>query len=231
MPRSPALRPRKSPAQSRARATVEAILDATAAVLREGGAERLTTNAIAARAGINVASLYGYFPNKFAVLAALWDRMQARQRGLLDELARSPDVALADAVDTAIDAIFDFVLREPGFTELADAIRLLPELRELSQQAHQDAARALGELLGERARGSAPVTEETKRRTEAMAGVIVEATSSVLAHARRSPARRRRAIVAELKAMLSAYLEGPLARGSTRSRTHSLEGTHARGLG
>jgi hypothetical protein len=41
---SETLHPRKQPAQPRARATVEAILDATARLLTETGVDRLTTN-------------------------------------------------------------------------------------------------------------------------------------------------------------------------------------------
>jgi AcrR family transcriptional regulator len=63
--------PRKRPRQPRARATVDAILLATAQLLRTDGPARLTTNRIAERAGVSIGSLYQYFPNKRAVLAEL----------------------------------------------------------------------------------------------------------------------------------------------------------------
>lgn len=69
-----ALAPRKRPAQQRARTTVEAILGAAIELFAARGYARTTTNAVAARAGISVGSLYQYFPNKDAILTALVER-------------------------------------------------------------------------------------------------------------------------------------------------------------
>ena len=66
-----ALSPRKQPVQPRAQATVEAILSAAAGILERDGPARLTTNAVAAQAGVSIGSLYQYFPNKQALTAAL----------------------------------------------------------------------------------------------------------------------------------------------------------------
>ena len=65
---------RKQPKQERARATVEAILTATARILVRDGFERASTNRIAEEAGVGVGSLYQYFPNKESLVAALMDR-------------------------------------------------------------------------------------------------------------------------------------------------------------
>ncbi|MDJ0930165.1 TetR/AcrR family transcriptional regulator [Breoghania sp.] len=62
---------RKIPIQARARATVDAILEATARILQGGDGWTLSTNAIARRAGVNIGSLYQYFPDKNAILVAL----------------------------------------------------------------------------------------------------------------------------------------------------------------
>ncbi|WP_428633439.1 TetR/AcrR family transcriptional regulator [Sedimenticola sp.] len=67
-------KPRKIPAQARSRVTVDAIIQATAYILTEVGWEGLTTNAIAERAGVNIGSLYQYFPNKEAIIAELQRR-------------------------------------------------------------------------------------------------------------------------------------------------------------
>ena len=69
-----ALSPRKRPVQPRAQATVEAILAAAAGILEQDGPARLTTNAVAAEAGVSIGSLYQYFPNKLALTAALIER-------------------------------------------------------------------------------------------------------------------------------------------------------------
>jgi AcrR family transcriptional regulator len=74
------LSPRKRPGQERSRATVEALLEATTDILSREGAGRLTTNRIAERAGVNIASLYQYFPGKHAILAELRRRHGTEQR-------------------------------------------------------------------------------------------------------------------------------------------------------
>lgn len=65
---------RRTPQQARGQATFERILDATGRMLDAVGTEGLTTNLIAREAGVNVATLYQYFPNKQAVLLALFQR-------------------------------------------------------------------------------------------------------------------------------------------------------------
>ena len=64
---------RRSPKQLRSRAIVDAIVQAGRELLANEGASSLTTNRIAERAGVSIGSLYRYFPNKDAVLAAIYD--------------------------------------------------------------------------------------------------------------------------------------------------------------
>lgn len=65
------LSPRKQPTQDRARATMDVILQAAAYILEYEGWTRFTTNRVAEKAGVNIASLYQYFPNKQALVEAL----------------------------------------------------------------------------------------------------------------------------------------------------------------
>lgn len=66
--------PRKQPRQARSHALVEAILDAATRIVVRDGREAANTNAIAREAGVSIGSLYQYFPNRDAVLAALLHR-------------------------------------------------------------------------------------------------------------------------------------------------------------
>jgi AcrR family transcriptional regulator len=68
---------RRAPSQARSKATVEAILEAAARIIRREGEAALTTNRIAEVAGVGVGSLYGYFPDKAAIQLALARRMLA----------------------------------------------------------------------------------------------------------------------------------------------------------
>jgi len=77
-----AIAPRKRPTQERAQATVEAILRACAHILGAEGYDAVTTNAVAARAGVSIGSLYQYFPSKEAMVAELSDRHCDRMNAL-----------------------------------------------------------------------------------------------------------------------------------------------------
>lgn len=68
------VKPRKSPRQARAKATVDAIVEATTQVLLKEGYDGFTTARAAERAGVSVGSLYQYFPNKAALASAVIDR-------------------------------------------------------------------------------------------------------------------------------------------------------------
>ena len=80
------LSPRKTPRQERSRATVEALLEATTDILIREGYTKLTTNRIAERAGVNIASLYQYFPGKEAIVAELRRRHGDEERAKLRQV-------------------------------------------------------------------------------------------------------------------------------------------------
>ena len=69
---------RKIPTQARSLALVEAIIDAAARILVEQGREQVNTNQIAETAGVSIGSLYQYFDNREAILAALAHRHNRR---------------------------------------------------------------------------------------------------------------------------------------------------------
>src|ERR1700685_2144327 len=70
-PRKNALKARKAPGQARPHEAVGVILAASAHMLESNGLRGLTTNAIAAKAGVSIGSLYQYFPNKDSIVLAL----------------------------------------------------------------------------------------------------------------------------------------------------------------
>ncbi len=62
---------RKTPRQPRSKASVDFILEAAAQVLEADGEAGFNTNAVAARAGVSIGTLYRYFPDKAAILRGL----------------------------------------------------------------------------------------------------------------------------------------------------------------
>jgi len=94
MGRRPLTKPRKDASQERSRATVDALLEATARILVREGFDRASTNRIADVAGASIGSLYQYFPNKEALVAAVVERHQQDIRqviqGELEKAAMLP---------------------------------------------------------------------------------------------------------------------------------------------
>lgn len=117
--RAAPLEARKRSVQRRSAATVDAILEAAARILESAGLAGYTTNAIAARAGVSVGSLYQYFPNRDALTAALIDRESAP---LLAEVeaagaASSCEAALLRLIRAAVA---QHQMRRPELARLLD---------------------------------------------------------------------------------------------------------------
>jgi AcrR family transcriptional regulator len=100
--------PRKTPIQTRAAVTVDAISEATVQVLLKQGLTRLTTTRVAERAGVSVGTLYQYYPNKqallFAVLADHLDKVASAVEAACDQARHTP---LADMIRTVVEAFVD----------------------------------------------------------------------------------------------------------------------------
>jgi AcrR family transcriptional regulator len=79
MPEAPAdiSATRRVPVQRRSRERVDKILEAAAELLAEGGVEALTTRSLSAHTGIPVGTIYRYFEDRDAILAAYLDRQLA----------------------------------------------------------------------------------------------------------------------------------------------------------
>ncbi len=90
---------RKKPTQARSQQTVDALLGATARVLKKDGYDRMSTNKVALAAGVSIGSLYQYFPSKEALVATLMERHVDEMDALFaQEAVRVADMPLAQAV-------------------------------------------------------------------------------------------------------------------------------------
>jgi AcrR family transcriptional regulator len=133
---------------------VEAILSATARILVKEGYDHASTNKIAELAGVSIGSLYQYFPNKEAIVAALLDRhmndmtqllIRAAQESVgwpLERAARHIIEAMIDAhrVDPELHKVF--VEQLPRFGRLdrvhqieEDGLALVKQYLELHRDA------------------------------------------------------------------------------------------------
>jgi AcrR family transcriptional regulator len=139
----PRTTPRKLPKQERSRATIEAILGATAHILVRDGFEGASTNRIAERAGVSIGSLYQYFPSKEALVAALLERHVREMRTFLAEaIPRAMSQPLRDAV--------------------RDTVRLMIEAHALRPELHRVFVEQVPRI------GRLERVSEVERRFEAM---------------------------------------------------------------
>jgi AcrR family transcriptional regulator len=122
---------RKVPRQARAQQTVEYILDAAAYILAKRGLDGFTTNHVAERAGVNISSLYQYFPDKHAILEALQVRHRvapAEKHAARIEQLR--DLPLRQVVESVVDAAIEEHASNPKMHKLF--------LETLPLQTHHD---------------------------------------------------------------------------------------------
>lgn len=78
---------RKAPTQRRAKTTVEKILRAANDLIEEEGFSGIGTGRIAERAGVNISSLYQYFPNRDSILLGLYEEVVSEGARKLNALA------------------------------------------------------------------------------------------------------------------------------------------------
>lgn len=210
MPRAIPTKPRKSASQERSRAMVEALLDATARVLVREGYDRASTNRIAARAGVSVGSLYQYFPNKEALVAALVARHNRDMLRLVREsLEAVAALDLATAIRCLVGATLDAHLIDPAlhriFAEQVPRMGQLAEIGALQQETFQ-LVRAYLETRR---------AELSVRDLDSATGILVT-TVEALTHElviQRPRALRddRDRFVDEVTRLVLAYLQAPVA--------------------
>jgi AcrR family transcriptional regulator len=146
--------PRKRPRQARSNATVDAILEATARVLVRRGFDGCTTNAVAAAAGVSIGSLYQYFPNKQALVAALIDRhIEEVNAAVLAELTRVAALPIAEAARRLIELTIRAHAIDPELhqvlTEQVPRTGKLARIRELDAISHRMIVDLLAARKGE----------------------------------------------------------------------------------
>lgn len=146
-------------------ATFDALVEACSRLLPELGYEKLTTQAIADRAGAGIGSLYEYFPSKDAVIAIVVERLVERVMTKLgsdldaiirerDGGALGPEAAIERwmervyAIVEAERALVAVLLDQVPYTRQLDILRDLPQrLLEFSERARTAAGVELAQPI------------------------------------------------------------------------------------
>ncbi|MFT3803941.1 MAG: TetR/AcrR family transcriptional regulator [Burkholderiaceae bacterium] len=200
------VKPRKSPRQARAKATVDAIVEATTQVLLKEGYERFTTARAAERAGVSIGSLYQYFPNKAALACAVIDRC-------CEEFLAAFDAALAGrrrgTLEDGIRALVDATLVSHHLTpELHRMVHVLAPRLGVAEHAElvgRSATRMIETLLRKHENEISPEIDLAR------AAVVIEALLESLSHrgmhAGKAP-EHKDSLTREATRMIVRYLGG-----------------------
>lgn len=148
---NPSVLPRKLPRQARSRQTVDKLLDAAEILLIRQGLLAFNTNAIAMAAGVDIASLYQYFPGKESIAFALLERrclaLQARCEVWRIEAESAP---LAELLEHVVAALYPPDKATWSIPDLQPMIESIPELRELTDGLLDDLAMLWADVLENR---------------------------------------------------------------------------------
>ncbi|MDV5144622.1 TetR/AcrR family transcriptional regulator [Streptomyces sp. SBC-4] len=107
---------RRAPVQQRSAERLARILDACADLLDETGYEQLSTRAVAARAGVPIGSVYRFFGNKRAMVAALAHRnLDEYAERISTRFAATPLLDAYGAIDGVLDEFIAMKRTVPGF--------------------------------------------------------------------------------------------------------------------
>ena len=161
------LSPRSVPRQRRAIERRQAILDATLELLAEQSVDALSTSLIAKRARVPVASVYGYFPNKMAVIAALMrdemDRVDTQLETLMPP--RAEPARVAHAIDRAIDTIIAGYRASPARQRLFSAVHGNEALEPVARASDARMVEVLTQTLMQNHPGLPPLRARAKAQT------------------------------------------------------------------
>ena len=124
---------RKKPKQARSKATVDAIVEATGQVFEQRGMRKTTTTKIAERAGVSVGSLYQYFPDKQALIAAFFEQRLEHDVQLMQRIfARSAGASPARLMRVATEEMVRIYREERDlYRGVVEALPLMEQTDEL----------------------------------------------------------------------------------------------------
>lgn len=185
---------RKEPRQERSIATVEAILQAATYILVKRGWDAFTTNEVAQKAGVNIASLYQYFPNKESIVAEL-------QRRHVQALARhwpevTPELSLSESLRVMLEAVVQEHRVAPALHRVfADELPRTSRVEGLHGEAQQ--------------RWADRITQQMRVPNPELAGFITRVAVHAIVHeaaTERPDLLNHPQFVPELVRLLNAYL-------------------------
>jgi AcrR family transcriptional regulator len=133
--------PPEPPKGGRSLATYDKLIRAAGELLGEIGFEKLTTNAVCARAGLTPPALYHYFQDKYELLEALARKLLEKQTEAFAAWAsqgsRWKDPGGRAALEEWFRTSIELTLSEPGAIWTLRALRALPNLAHIRLESQR----------------------------------------------------------------------------------------------
>jgi len=196
----PAVELRNVPVQRRSADRMEALLDAAAHLIDEGGIDAVTTTAVAYRSGSSVGVLYRYFPNIDSLLR------QLAQRNLvtyLEAVREGSDMTPDDpwsSWDLTLDAFVKLCRTEPSFRRLRFGELITDRFLSDSEPNNVLIARYFADMVAET--HSVPVTKDLLFHLQ----MAVAMGQALMTEAFRTNARGDKRIIEEARSVIGDYL-------------------------
>jgi len=164
------------PSQARSRITFDRILSVAKEIIVEQGIAALNTNLVAERAGINIGTVYHYFPDKIAILLELSkaDR-DLRSSYIIDKVSELPSAPdLENWVHEVVELTYKLRTDHPATIELRRAIRSIPELLDADRIRNEEVVTRLNTLYSVRFPNATPARRKMVARVnyETLAGLL-----------------------------------------------------------
>lgn len=198
------------PRQQRSRERFDRILVTAAAILAEDGFDGLTTNRVAEQAGIPIGSVYQFFPDKQAIVAALTDRYLAEVDRLCEdqltvEAARKD---LGQFIGRMIDGIAELQAEHSGFLCIFSGGAATGPYADLAKQLRGTIAGHLDRVLAE----VCPDVPKARRRL--VLKTMADTSAAMIGSIDGEKEKERPVLIEEMKSMLGLYVASRLSGGA-----------------
>ncbi len=203
---------RRAHRQKRGMLRLEEILSVAGTLFAEHGYDKVTTNMIAAQAGISLGSLYQFFPNKEAIAQAFAADATEHLHQVYDTVL-SPEVItlpLREFVDILVEKLVAFNRAYPGYLALAIGATLSSPLAAVLADLQKDILVRQDAVLA----ACWPQSTGEQRRLPLL--VSYRLFLALLPLTLEGNEEHRHAIVGEMKGVLYRYLE-PVVSGEKTS--------------